>query len=76
MTSCGGWGVDKDDLPITLDEILSCLEGTDLFAAAHKCLLFDTEISWCGKVYSGGQVFHDRERLRGFSEHVPPADGG
>ena len=57
-----GRGAD-DDLPITLNKILDCLEDADLIAAAYKCLLFDTEISWCGKAYSGGQVSHEREHL-------------
>ena len=60
-------GSDGDDLLNTLDKILGLLEDAGLFAAAHKCLFFDTEISWCGRVYSGGQVSHDRERLSGLA---------
>ena len=30
----------------TFDKILGRLEDAGLFAAAHKCLLFDTGISW------------------------------
>ena len=56
------WGADEDNSLNTLDKILGCLEDAGRFAAAHKCLFFDTEVSWCGKVYSGGQVSHDRER--------------
>ena len=48
------WGADENDLLNTLDEILGRLEDADLFAAAHEYLFFDTEIAWCGKVYSGG----------------------
>ena len=51
----------------TLDKILGRLEDVGLFTAAHKCLFFDTEISWCGKVYSGGQESSDREHLSGLA---------
>ena len=50
MTS-GGGGADEDDLLNTLDKILGRLEDAGLFATAYKCLFFDTEMSWCGKVY-------------------------
>ena len=59
------WGADADDLLNTLDKILAHLEDAGLFAAAHEGLFFDTEIAWCGKVYSLGQVYHDREHLSG-----------
>ena len=59
------WEADADNFLNTLDEILGRLEGAGLFTAARKCLFFDTKVSWCGKVYSRGQVFHDRERLSG-----------
>ena len=67
------WGADADNLLDTLDVIVGRLEDTGLFAAAHRCLFFDTKIVWCGKGSSGGQVPHDWERLSGLS---PPADGG
>ena len=50
------WGADKDNLLNTFDKIVGHLEDASLFTAAHKYLFFDTEIWWCGKVYSGGQV--------------------
>ena len=59
------WGADEDDLLNTLDKIVGRLEDGVLFAAAHKCFFFDTEISWCGKLYSGDQLSHGRERLIG-----------
>ena len=59
------WGADEDDLLNTLDKILGRLEDAGLSAATHKCLFFDIEIAWCGKVYSRGQVSHDWERLSG-----------
>ena len=68
------WGADEDDLRNNLDKILGCLEDAGLFAATHECFFFDTEISWCGKVYSGGQGFHDQERLSGLVS-TPFADG-
>ena len=49
MTSCGR--ADEDNLLNTLDKILGRLEDARLFAAAYKCLFFDIETSWCGKVY-------------------------
>ena len=61
------WGAGEDDLLNALDRILGCLEDAGLFVAAHECMIFDTEISWCGKVYSGGRVSQDRERLSGLA---------
>ena len=46
----------------TLDKVVGHLEDAGLFVAAHKRLFIDTKIAWCGKVYTGGQVFDDRER--------------
>ncbi|CAB1118666.1 unnamed protein product [Ectocarpus sp. CCAP 1310/34] len=43
------WGIDETDLLNTLDEILRRLEDKGIFAAAHKCLFFDTKIKCCGK---------------------------
>ena len=56
-------GADEYNMLNNLDEILGCLKDAGLFAAAHKRLFFDTEIWWCGMVYSGRQVIYDRERL-------------
>ena len=39
------WGTDADNLLNPLDKILSRLEEADMFAAAHKCLLFYIEIT-------------------------------
>ena len=60
----------------THDKILGRLEDTGLSAAAHKCLFFDTEIAWCGKVYSGRQVSHDRECLSGLASMRRPETAG
>ena len=43
------------------------LEDVGLYAAAYKCTFFETSITWCGKVYSQGQVKHDPERLTGLA---------
>ena len=43
-------GADENDLLNTLSNILGRLEDADLFAATHKCMFFDAEISWCWKV--------------------------
>ena len=71
------WGDDEDDLLNTLDKIICCLMGVCLLTAAHECrLFFDTEISWCGKMYSGEQVFHDRECLSGLAGIRRPQTAG
>ena len=46
------WGADENDLVNTLEKILGRLEDAGLFAAAHKCLIFDTETV---RVVSSGQ---------------------
>ena len=55
------WGHDEDDLLHTLELVLERLESVGLFAAAHKCIFFDTSIKWCEKVYSCGDIKHDPE---------------
>ena len=69
-------GADEDDLLNTLDKILARLEDAGFFAAAHKCLFFDTEISWCGKVYLGGTGVSRLGAFERIGEHAPPTDGG
>ena len=61
------WGLDETDLFNTLELILERLEEVGLYAAAHKCTFFEISITWCGKVYSQGQVKHDPERLTGLA---------
>ena len=68
MTTCR----DEDNLLNTLYKVLDRSEDAGLFAAAHKCLFFDTEILWCGNVYSGEQVSHDWERLSGLASMRRP----
>ena len=70
------WGADEDDLLNTIDRILGRLEDAGLFAAAHKCLFYNTEMSWCGKRYSRGQVFHDREHLSVLASMHRPQTAG
>ena len=70
------WGADEDNFLNTLDKIIDCLEVADLFVAAHKYLLFDVEILWCGKVYSRGQEAHEREHLSGLANMRWPQTAG
>ena len=68
MASRGREGADENELLDNHDNILGRLKETVLFATAHSCcVFFDTDISWCGKMYSGRQVSHDRERLGGLA---------
>ena len=66
------WGDDEDNLVSTLDKGFGRLEDAGSCAAAHNYLLLVTEISWCVKVYSRGQVFHDREQLSGLASMRRP----
>ena len=61
------WGLDETDLSNTLELILESLEEVGLYAAAHKCTVFKTSITWRGKVYSQGQIKHDPEWLAGLA---------
>lgn len=38
------WGMDFDDLLHTLDAVLGRLERMDMYAVAHKCMLYDISI--------------------------------
>ena len=53
------WGSDETDLFNTLE--------LTWYDAAHKCTFLETSITWCGKMYSQGQVKHDPERLTGLA---------
>ena len=59
--------MDETDPFNTLELILDRLEEVGLYAAGHKCTVFETSITWCGKLYSQGQVKHDPERLTGLA---------
>ena len=59
------WRADEDGLP--LDKIPGRLGDAGLFVTLLTSLFSDTEILWCRKVYSGGQVSHDRECLSGLA---------
>ena len=62
------WDLDeKTDLFNTLELILERLKDVGLYAAAYRCTFFETNITWCGKVYSQGQVKHDPQRLTGLA---------
>lgn len=43
-----------------------------LFAAAHKAVLFFRTIKWCGRIYSGFSVRHDRQRIGALLEMQRP----
>ena len=70
------WGIHEDDLLKSLDKVLVRLEDAGLFAAAHKSLFFDIEISWCGKVYTGEKISHDREHLTRLASMRRPQTAG
>ena len=69
-------GLDETDLFNTLELILERLEEVGMYAAAHKCIFFETSITWCGKVYSQGQAKHDPERLTGLATMRRPETAG
>lgn len=59
------WCGDRSgELLATLDDIRIRLESIELFAAARKCALFGTGLSWCGKIFPTGQVSHDLARMQ------------
>lgn len=51
------WGESEDDLVRTMDAVSGRIVDFDLFAAAHKDMFHDTQITLFGKVFSGGQFF-------------------
>ena len=61
------WGLGETYLLNTLDLILERLDEVGLYAAAHNCTFFETSITWCGKVYSQGEVKHDPKWLAGLA---------
>ena len=70
------YGLDETDLLNTLELILERLKEIGVYAATHKCTFFETSITWCGKVYSQGQVKHDPERLTGLATMRRPETAG
>ena len=73
---CDIWGSDKIDVLNALDLILERLEEVSLYATAQQCTFFATSITWCGKVYSHGEVKHDPERLVGLATMRPHETAG
>ena len=65
------WGLDETDLLNMLNLILERLEEVGLYVAAHKCTFLETSITWCGKVYSQGEIKCDPERLAGLLSMSP-----
>lgn len=66
------WGTDSDDLPRTLNIFLGWWLRVELYAATNKCVLYDTSIKWCGKVYCSGAVKRDLERASGLANMRQP----
>ena len=60
----------------TLDLILERYGEVGLYAAAHKCIFFETSTTWCGKVYSQREFNQDPERLAGLATIRRPETAG
>ena len=69
-------GRSVEELIINLYAVLlRCMER-GLFLAAHKHVLFDKEVKWCGKLYLGTAVRHDPGCVRGLVEMRRPETVG
>lgn len=47
------WGKDVEDLLCNLGVIFGCLEDAGLFAAAHKCMIYDTQMVGGERCFQG-----------------------
>ena len=70
------WAKDSKELLETLGEVLRRLAERGLYAAAHEAAFFQTEIKWCGRVYSGEATLPDPDRVQGLLELRRPGNGG
>ena len=70
---CYSLGVGRDCLAQFAGPDFGVLgRGCGLYAAAHKFTLLETNIAWCGKVYSQGEVKYDFQRLAGLATMKRP----
>ena len=65
-------GRSGEELIVNLRAVLLLCMERGLFIAAHKLVLFATEVKWFGKLYSGMAVRHDPGRVRGLVEMRRP----
>ena len=54
-------GTSPNAMVENLEKVLERLEGVGLYVAAHKCRFYEPSVKWCGKIYSGQGVSHDRD---------------
>ena len=70
------WGETQEEMVGNLDGVLARLQARGLYAAAHKCRFFATEMKWCGRLYSGEGVAHDPQRVQGLTAMRRPETVG
>ena len=58
------------ELLLNVVKMLQRLTKKGLYTAAHKCTVFSTSITWCGKVFSADGVSHKLSTLRAFSRYA------
>ena len=66
------WGRNVWELRDHFSWVVKKLMEVGPFVAAHKVTLYAREVKWCGKLYSGTDVRHDPERIRGLVEMRRP----
>ncbi len=62
---------DVDTLLIKLEKFFCICKRKNLFRHARKCILFDTELRWCGRIISGQGYRFDPSRIQGLQQMNP-----
>jgi len=65
-----------DEHLVLLERIFDLLHGKGFKLHAKKCVLFATEVKWCGKLISASGIKHDEDRIQGLVEMPLPTTAG
>ena len=59
-----GYAKTEQELLDVLEQLFQLSRKRNIKLNAKKCQLFNTEMKWCGKIYTADGVVHDPERIK------------
>ena len=71
-----GYASTQEGLLKALEKLFSICRKAKVKLNAKKCQLFNTQMKWCGKIYSADGVKHDPERIRAIQTMGIPHTAG
>jgi hypothetical protein len=70
------YAATEDELLDRIEKVLKRLTKLNFKISAAKCAMYQTEVSWCGYVFSSGGKSHDPERVAALEAAERPRNGG